>query len=329
MMHAQRLPLLLLVGGCLAAGACTPSIGDGASLEQSVASPQSRLVALAPDRPSGRRAEVIRPLAALPPEAGPVKGVQEHDYADGLRQDVILGGGAFAPVRNGITVLARTSDIPTLDERVPLYRPAEAGIRAEVGTQFPHVAMQVVERSMANAYGPYGLALGRVGGDARCLYMWQWIDANRLPADAGVNGPISLRVRLCQAGMSFDKMAGLIDHLSIGAAPAVAVLDPAELVGAFPAAAGAAPLRARARHARAHRHAPAVRTARRAPAVVPLDSVATVPSEPRYLTAATARGGSVPAVAPPAAPAAFAADLPPQALLGPKAGAVAGTPKPF
>ena len=46
--------------------------------------------------------------------------------------------------------------------------------------------------------------------------MWQWIDANRLPSDAGVMGPVSLRIRLCQAGTTFDAMASLVDRLVIG-----------------------------------------------------------------------------------------------------------------
>ena len=48
--------------------------------------------------------------------------------------------------------------------------------------------------------------------------MWQWIDANRLPRDAGVMGPVSVRVRLCQTGTTFDALASLVDHLVIGAA---------------------------------------------------------------------------------------------------------------
>ncbi len=43
-------------------------------------------------------------------------------------------------------------------------RPTETGIRAELAAAFPGTAMQVVTRPAANAYGPYGLAVGRAAG---------------------------------------------------------------------------------------------------------------------------------------------------------------------
>ncbi len=335
MICALRLPFALLIGGCLLGGTGTAGASEGSSLEESVAAlpsvaARSSVAASRRDRPSRHDFKVMQPLAALPPEAGPVQGIQGRDYADGLRQDVMLGGSAFAPVRNGVTVLVRTSDIPTLDERVPLSRPAEAGIRSEIGGQFPRVAMQVVERDMANAYGPYGLALGRVGADVRCIYMWQWIDANRLPGEAGFAGPVSLRVRLCQAGTSFDAMASLTDRLVMGAAPAAAAAGSLELVAAPAAEARPVILRSKNRRARVRHFAQSHQRDRAAlhdPVVAPLEPTA-APGEPRYLTAAAPRkaGGSPAAPQPPMTPTAFAADLPPQALLGPRAGATVGSP---
>ncbi len=308
--ESLRLPrssrALLLAVACLGAAACSHDDG-AASLEASVAVPraQSRteVVALAPDHASRRQ-----PIVTLPPDAGALRDVRIHDYVDGLREDVALAGSAFAPVHNGITVLARTSAQPTLDERVPLARPTEAGIRSEIGAQFPHLAMQVVERNSANAYGSYGLALGRASGEVRCLYAWQWIDANQLPSRAGVAGPVSLRVRLCQAGTSFDAMAALIDHLAIGAEPdaQVAAVDPAMVV-APPEAPRKAVRRA---HAARKHHRQASQLTRRE------ETAPIAPVEAASLAHVETTTPS---------PTPFAADLPPQALLGPKA----GTPKPY
>ncbi len=294
---------LLLVAACLGAAACARD--DGApSLEASIAAPQGQprteLMALAPEHPSRHG-----PIVALPPEAGAVRDVRAHAYVNGLRQDVALAGSAYAPVRNGITVLARTTAAPTLDERVPLAPPTEAGIRSEIGAAFPHLAMQVVERASSNMYGPYGLALGRAGGDVRCLFAWQWIDTDRMPA--GAAGPLSLRVRLCQAGTSFDAMAALVDHLAIGAGPdasvaAVDIVAPRE-----------AP-RKGARH-RVHAARPRPSRLARREVVAPIEAVS---AEPRAVTTAF----QAPAAAPPTP---FAADLPPQALLGPKAGGKPGS----
>ncbi len=345
---ARALPLAIAcLAACISAAGCAR--GDGASsLEASIAAPDARprtqLMALAPGRSPGRD-----PIATLPPEAGAVRDVRTRAYVDGYRQDVALAGSAHPTVHNGVTVLARTSAAPTLDERVPLTRPTEPGIRSEIGAQFPHLVMQVVERPSSNMYGPYGLALGRAGGDVRCLYAWQWIDANRMPAGAGVTGPLSLRVRLCQAGTSFDAMAALVDHLAIGAEPdargpdeRVAAGDPG-MAAPDRATHGAPrhrahPARARHRHASrlAHREevaptdAAPVETASVEPRTVEPRTVEPRTVEPRTVeprTMASTLGAPTAPVAAQPAPTPFAADLPPQALLGPRAGVKTGSMK--
>ena len=55
-------------------------------------------------------------------------------------------------------------------------KPTQEGIRLELSERFPQRAMQVVARPMRNVYGPFGLAIGRGAGEARCIYAWQWID---------------------------------------------------------------------------------------------------------------------------------------------------------
>ena len=308
----KRSSALLLAAACLGAAGCTHDDGT-ASLEASMSAPRAQthtdVMALAPDRSSREH-----PIAVLPPEAGAVREIRVHPYVDGLRQDVALSGSAFAPVHNGIVVLARTSAEPTLDERVPLDRPTEAGIRSEIGAQFPHLAMQVVERPSSNGYGPYGLAIGRAGGDVRCLYAWQWIDANRMPPQAGLAGPVSLRVRLCQTGTSFDAMAALVDHLAIGGEPdaQVAAVEPAAIVA--PPEAPRKIVHRRAHAAREHRAHPSQLAHRQQ--ADPLAPTQAASSGPRYMTAASRVPAAAIAASP--APTPFAADLPPQALLGPK-----------
>jgi hypothetical protein len=313
--HSFHLAALASLG--LLTTACTHDGGSATtSLEQSVAAPQassgprSQMMALASPHVSHQR-----PVAMLPAEAGPVRSVRAHDYVDGFRQDVALDGGSVSHIQNGITVLTRTTREPTLDDKVPLYRPTEAGIRSEIGAQFPHLSMQVAERSSSNLYGSYGLALGRAGGDVRCLYMWQWIDENRLPPNAGVVGPVSVRVRLCRAGTTFDALAALVDHLTIGNdAGGDRVADAAEIVGAPAETAAAVPVKhaTRVKLARVRSHHKAV--AHRDDGMRPQE--ASMPDGPRYMAASSGQA----AIAAPA-PASFAADLPPQALLGPKAGA--------
>lgn len=301
---------------CLLLGACTHG-DESVSLEQTVAvpaAPPSRMMALA-----SRPAAPAAPIASLPAAAGEIQAVRAHTYVDGLRQDIILRGGAVHGIQNSLTILARTDRRETLDERVPLFQPTEAAIRSEIGGQFPHIAMQVVERDSHNEYGPYGLALGRVGGDARCLYMWQWIDANRLPPDVGLVGPLSVRVRLCQAGTSFDAMAALVDHLTIGAAAAPDQGSVAAVQVAAPEAVDTPAPKAKRRVAAArhrtrtaHHHDEERRTAAQAPIEAPSGPRFMAPTTPAPQQAAQQRSADLSATR-------LSSDLPPEAYLGPKA----------
>ncbi len=156
------------------------------------------------------------PIMALPPEAGAIGAVRTHAYVNGLRQDISLKSGAARGVENGMTAMVRTTRQPSLDETVQMAKPTETSIRSEIGAQFPHIVMQIVERASTNAYGPYGLALGRASDNVHCLYMWQWIDENRLPQGSEFIGPASIRIRLCLPHTTFDAMALLADHLVVG-----------------------------------------------------------------------------------------------------------------
>ena len=304
----MKLRLAALGSLCVMMGACTHA-SDSASLEQSVPSKNQRMMALAPDQGQARYG---RPIAVVPGEQA--VSVREHRYVNGLRQDILLKGGALRGVQNGLTILAHTSRQETLDEQVPLVRPSESGIRSEIGSVFPHLDMQIAERESSNAYGPYGLALGRAGGDVRCAYMWQWIDENRMPAEAAPAGPLSIRVRLCRAGVTFDEMASEMDHLAIGGEQ-VAGLEPPGVIGAAaarePVAHAREPREIR-RVASHHVRRPANLERREEIVSAPAGAVSgsrymgTMPAAPNYQQAAAA----------PVAPK-FAGDLPAQAYLGP------------
>ena len=292
-------------------------------LERSVPVVESRVVARVPSKYVVSRS---RPIVGIPGED--VVTVREHAYVNGLRQDIMLKGGAVRGVQNSITVLARTSRQETLDEQVPLVRPSEPQIRSEIGGTFPRLEMRIAERESSNAYGPYGLALGRAGEDVRCAYMWQWIDENRLPAETAVAGPLSIRVRLCQAGVTFDQMAAEMDHLSIGAqagAEPVAAIEPLGVIEA-PAEAREPIARTRKPHRLAahHVHRPRRVARREEPAAAP---TAFDPG-PRYMGAAPA-SAPAPAHAQTTTAAAptpkLSGDLPAQAYLGPSASTAAKT----
>ncbi len=214
----------LAIFAALALGACGATDPTARlSLEESVAAP--RLVAL-----SGTGKNPAAPLVAmaLPPEAGSATEVSSHPAPGGILQEVALDGGAMKRVRNGVTIAIPTD--PRGRGPALFGKPYEPAIRAELAAYFPNIPMQVMTRASANAYGPYGLALGRADGDVHCLYFWQWIDEPRTLAHLGTSGPVGTRVRLCRANQSFDELAATVDRLMLGrdapTMPVVASLEP-------------------------------------------------------------------------------------------------------
>jgi len=219
---SRLLPLLaaaLALGGCNAHGpTASTSPARYASLDAALDPLPGIAPGLAGSCTPERRASAV---VALPAWIGRPTRLRERDEAGAFAQTIVLGSTPRGdPGENAIRVgVWRSGSAPeplgdgSLD--VP-DKPTEAGIRAEMADAFPGIAMQVVTRPAANAYGPYGLAIGRNGAGARCLYAWQWIAA--APAlDAGQDGaaPMSLRVRLCRADITLEAMAAAVNQLRI------------------------------------------------------------------------------------------------------------------
>ena len=159
--------------------------------------------------------QTARAIASLPPEAGSINRVSQMTSANGLRQEIIYVTRAPGLPESAIDLRIRIANAPMRDDTVVLMRPSEAGIKSELATQFPRMAMRIVETPRSNAYGPYGLAVGRWSNGSRCLYAWQWIDDVKTGFPGQEAHPVSLRIRLCRNGMSLDEMAGLIDRLHL------------------------------------------------------------------------------------------------------------------
>ncbi|MDP4023020.1 cellulose biosynthesis protein BcsN [Methylobacterium sp. NEAU 140] len=331
--------ILALALAGLALGACT-------ARESARTSPLApRYASLDAAFDGGRPAAVpparaATPVAVLPDWIGRPLRLRERDEPDAFEQVVTLPPAPRGATRENLVLLrmSRTASAalgPAVDGMMLGGRPTEAGIRAELAAAFPDTPMQVVTRSAANAYGPYGLAIGRAPSGARCLYAWQWIaDAPVLdPADRAA-GPLSLRVRLCRDDMTLEAMAAAVNRLTLvpryGGTP-VADTRPAQPASATRrrghAHAAAARPRQRTRDAE-HDAAPARTAAVEAPAAAQSGAgrrylgVAEAPllrpeaARDASYGAATARGSAAgPAPAPQTAT--LSADLPPEALRGP------------
>ena len=213
---AVAAPFLLLA---LALGACSPQAGTPSaqapryvSLDAFAASPAAGSAAVAP-------APEATPVAVLPDWIGRPVRLRERDGADAFEQAIGLSLPAKGDATGNLVAVAMPrseAGAPRGETAAPMSRPTEAGIRAEIDAAFPGVAMQVVPKPGTNAYGTYGLAVGRSERGARCLYAWQWIeDAPVVDGAAVGRGPVSLRVRLCRDDVTLEAMAAAVNQLRL------------------------------------------------------------------------------------------------------------------
>ena len=176
-------------------------------------------------------------IVVLPSGAGEIAQVRERAYANGFGQDITLQGAAKEANRAEITVATQAGGGGR--NLAPMAKPTEAGIKAEIAARFPGAAMQVVTQPRGNAYGPYGLAVGRQRSGARCIFAWQWIDnVNAAPAGgarpqgifsmAGQATPASVRVRLCRSDATLDQLAAHMDQMTVDLTRRSAVSEPLE-----------------------------------------------------------------------------------------------------
>jgi len=160
-------------------------------------------------------------ILALPSEAGGGR-LSERLYANGWRQSQALGGG------NDLAIDIET-DAPgeARAGRIPMGKPTQEGVRKEILSRFPGMAMRIVGKPMQNVLGPYGLAIGAGAGGLRCAFAWQWVDDLRgvRVTRAGAGGsasffrgralPASIRMRLCRRGVTADQIASWYEQLEV------------------------------------------------------------------------------------------------------------------
>ncbi len=172
-----------------------------------------------------QRRSAARALAALPSSAGQVLTVDETRYSNGLAQKIILAGGLHGYGSNEIDIRVRLSADTGGTAINPITLPAsdDVSIAQELRDMFPHVAMHDVPVLLQNRYGPYGLAAGKSAHGETCIYAWQSYDdfghRNHAAPASLVSGmvaprePATIRVRLCQDGVSADALGGLMNNL--------------------------------------------------------------------------------------------------------------------
>lgn len=215
MKHVALIAMGVTLAGCQPSGFDRGFVGRADLTTGSVAP----LTPLSPE-------VAVDPALALPVEAGGVVRVRERHYPNGTRQEIVLAGASSG--ENVLEVSIRTSGG---DEAGPGFlqigKPSQRGVAIETAARFPGLKMLVVTRPMSNAFGPFGLAVGRRETGERCVFAWQWIDDLR--GETGAFGGLlssgtaaaSVRLRICRNNMTLDEIAATMEGLRRGAPAAI------------------------------------------------------------------------------------------------------------
>ena len=160
--------------------------------------------------------------AVLPAEAGRVLAVRMTEYANGIRQEVVLDGAGATPGENAITLEALLPPGRPFegarDDLLRVERPSVEALGGELARAFPGMPMTISPEERANPQGAFGFASG-TSGSTSCLYAWQYVAPDRsltLAEGALATGsyPYSVRLRLCR-DLPVARLLSLASELAI------------------------------------------------------------------------------------------------------------------
>lgn len=182
-------------------------------------------------REAGALSRGARPVAALPAAAGRIIDVREKRFGNGFTQEIALAADAGVRGENLILVTVRDQPHPPWGEpEVEMPHEREDEIAAEIEKRFLGASLRIHDTVLRNAYGPYGVASGRIGR-MNCVYLWQSLEDLKPHIRAARFSPYkietSVRVRLCRSGASVAQLAFwasnvLLDTGGVSQAPRVA-----------------------------------------------------------------------------------------------------------
>jgi hypothetical protein len=212
------LPIALALAGC----------GKSVSESRLFGRDESPAVVPVAASPNGS-ASFAQAVMLLPIEAGAVTRIRERHYTNGSRQEIVMGWDAYSKAEDILEVSIETEAAqPGNRDQLQMGKPSERGIRSEILSRFPKTPMNIVTRPMQNAFGTFGLAIGKQANGARCIFAWQWIDDIRSVGQnrsgfakmssliSGRGAPASIRVRLCHNNTTVDQLAGYMEALQLG-----------------------------------------------------------------------------------------------------------------
>lgn len=171
--------------------------------------------------PTGQTARTVTADQAMvmPPPAGPsIVSVIERRYDNAVEQEIHLATSAQTPGQNLIKAqffgTARPFQMSSNGlSSTPL---SEAGINREIRNALPTVRMARSQFYVQNNYGPFGYAFGRGPGTDLCMFAWQQVRSPTGTISPLANwGSIQIRVRVCEAGASEQRLLGLMYNFTI------------------------------------------------------------------------------------------------------------------
>ncbi len=166
--------------------------------------------------------QAVEPHTAfvVPPPGGPaIVGIVEQRFVNGVSQDIALSTASRVAEQNAIAVrlvgpvrfgAGGQSSLPD--------RPiSAASIASDMRKAFPGVSMGRSPFYVQNRYGPFGYAAGRAASGDVCIYAWQRIQAAGQTTLIRNRGSISIRLRLCDARQSEERLLAVMYGLSVNA----------------------------------------------------------------------------------------------------------------
>ncbi len=156
----------------------------------------------------------------LPPPGGPsIVGVIEQRYSNGVTQEIALSTSSHVPGQNSISVrlvgpVGFAAGGPSSLSDRPL---SPIAVYSDMRRALPGVRMSSSPYYVQNRYGPFGYAVGRAATGDLCLYAWQRIQASGQATIIRNQGSISIRLRLCDARLSEQRLLSVMYGITINA----------------------------------------------------------------------------------------------------------------
>jgi len=155
----------------------------------------------------------------MPPPAGPgIVSVIERRYDNAIEQEIHLTTSAMTSGQNKLTVQLFGTAAPfKMASNTLTSTPLTAtGVSSEMRKALPGVRMSRSNFYVQNSYGPFGYAFGRGTGSDLCIYGWQQVRSPTGTISPFANyGSIQIRLRVCEAGATEQKLLAIMYHYTI------------------------------------------------------------------------------------------------------------------